>query len=83
MLGEQTKDDDNFNIVEPKEGKNIASDSLQNPSDPDATYRFKYGSNIDKLREEMETKEYIKLISQRAGVEGIPSVFRREQGTKS
>lgn len=46
MLGEQTKDDDNFNIVEPKESKNIASDSLQNPSDPDATYRFKYGSNI-------------------------------------
>ncbi|SDK99260.1 transposase, partial [Halanaerobium congolense] len=30
-----------------------------------------------KLREEMETKEYIKLTSQRAGVEGIPSVFRR------
>jgi hypothetical protein len=46
MLGEQTKEDDNFNIVEPKESKDIASDSLQNPSDPDATYRFKYGSNI-------------------------------------
>ena len=46
MLGEQTKDGDNFNIVEPKESKNIASDSLQNPSDPDATYRFKYGDNI-------------------------------------
>ncbi len=46
MLGEQTKDDDNFNIVEPKESKNIASDSLQNPSDPDATYRFKYEDNV-------------------------------------
>lgn len=30
-----------------------------------------------KLREEMETKEYIKLTSQRAGVEGILSVFKR------
>lgn len=46
ILGEQTKDDDDFDIIEPKESKNIASDSLQNPSDPDATYRFKYGHNI-------------------------------------
>lgn len=46
MLGEQTKEDDDFDIIEPKDSKNIASDSLQNPSDPDATYRFKYGDNI-------------------------------------
>lgn len=46
MLGEQTRDTDNFNIVEPKESKDIVPDSLQNLSDPDATYRFKYGSNI-------------------------------------
>lgn len=38
MLGEQTKDDDDFTNAEPK--------SLQNPSDPDATYRFKYKNNI-------------------------------------
>ena len=30
----------------PKESKDIKPDSLQNPSDPDATYRFKYGNNI-------------------------------------
>jgi hypothetical protein len=29
----------------PKLGKEIAPDSLQNPTDPDATYRYKYGSN--------------------------------------
>ena len=53
MLGEQTKDNndddhdnDNFENVEPKESKNLASDILQNPSDPDATFRFKYDSNI-------------------------------------
>jgi len=45
MLGEQTKDSDDFDIAEPRDSKDIASDSLQNPSDPDATYRFKYGSN--------------------------------------
>ena len=46
MLGEQTKDDDNFNVIEPKENKDISPDSLQNPSDPDATYRYKYDDNI-------------------------------------
>lgn len=30
----------------PKESKDIKPTSLQNPSDPDATYRFKYGNNI-------------------------------------
>lgn len=30
----------------PKDSKNIKPDSLQNPSDPDATYRFKYGNNV-------------------------------------
>lgn len=30
----------------PKTGKEIAPDSLQNPTDPDATYRQKYGANI-------------------------------------
>ncbi|MEA1975963.1 MAG: transposase [Bacillota bacterium] len=49
-------DNDNYNNenkvkideqeVEPKEGKDIKSTSLQNPSDPDATYRTKYGPNI-------------------------------------
>ena len=29
----------------PKDGKEIKPDSLQNPSDPNATYRFKYGNN--------------------------------------
>ena len=46
MLGEQTKDDDDFDNIDPKDGKNLKSDTLQNPSDPDATYRKKYEANI-------------------------------------
>lgn len=52
MLGEQSKNDDNDNFdnltpneIKPKESSEISPDSLQNPSDPDATYRYKYGDN--------------------------------------
>src|SRR6056297_3503168 len=50
MLGEQT-DNDDFDNLKPgelkiKDGQDLNSDILQNPSDPDATYRFKYGPNI-------------------------------------
>lgn len=45
MLGEQT-DHDDFDDLDPdnikaKDAKELDSDILQNPSDPDATYRFK------------------------------------------
>jgi len=52
MLGEQTNhDDDDFDNldpdnIEPKDGKDLDSDILQNPSDPDATFRQKYEANI-------------------------------------
>jgi len=50
MLGEQTDNDDFDNLnpdeVKIKEGQDLNSDILQNPSDPDATYRYKYGPNI-------------------------------------
>lgn len=45
MLDEQTNYAETKEAV-PKPGKEIRPDSLQNPSDPDATYREKYGSNI-------------------------------------
>lgn len=45
MLKEQTNTDINNNLTA-KAGKEIASTSLQNPTDPDATYRKKYGDNI-------------------------------------
>ena len=50
MLNEQTPHDD-FDALDPdnikvKEGKELNSTILQNPSDPDATYRFKYKGNI-------------------------------------
>jgi len=52
MLGEQTDhDDDDFDDLDPdnieaKDGKELGSDILQNPSDPDATFRQKYEANI-------------------------------------
>ncbi|MDE5552937.1 MAG: transposase [Malacoplasma sp.] len=42
MLHEQIDDTTGL----PKSSKEIKPNSLQNPSDPDATYRFKYGNNI-------------------------------------
>ncbi len=50
MLGEQT-DNDDFDDLKPdeikaKDAEGLDSTILQNPSDPDATYRFKYGHNI-------------------------------------
>src|SRR6056297_3431526 len=52
MLGEQTDyDDDDFDDLDPdnieaKDGTELGSDILQNPSDPDATFRQKYEANI-------------------------------------
>lgn len=45
MLQEQTTIDENNNLSA-KAGADIPSTSLQNPTDPDATFRKKYGSNI-------------------------------------
>ena len=39
----------------PKDAKDIKPDSLQNPSDTDATYRFKYGSNIGYVMNVVES----------------------------
>ena len=55
MLKEQTKDDDdNSDNVEPKDNEDIASDSLQNPSDPDATFRIKYEDNVGYVANVLE-----------------------------
>lgn len=43
FINEQTTPDETKLI--PKPGKEIAPNSLQNPTDPDATYRYKYGPN--------------------------------------
>lgn len=45
MLKEQTIQNETGKAVI-KTGKEISPDSLQNPTDPDATYRKKYGKNI-------------------------------------
>ena len=44
-------------------------------------YSVKFSSkrySNSKVREKLQTKEYIKLTNKRAGVEGIPSVIRRK-----
>ncbi len=45
MIEEQTTESEE-SLVVPKEGKELHSKILQNPSDPDATYRDKYTGNI-------------------------------------
>ncbi len=46
LLERLYQDQIDSNTGTPKESKDIKPDSLQNPSDPDATYRFKYGNNV-------------------------------------
>ena len=45
LLEEQVEVNEEGKIV-PKDGKNLHSEILQNPSDPDATYREKYSGNV-------------------------------------
>jgi hypothetical protein len=54
MLEDQTTIDGD-NELTPKNGKDIASTSLQNPTDPDATFRHKYGANIGYVANVVET----------------------------
>jgi hypothetical protein len=54
LLNEQTTEDESGSAV-PKLGSKISPESLQNPSDPDATYRKKYGSNTGYVANIVET----------------------------
>src|SRR5690606_37408468 len=45
LLEEQTKLDEEAKVI-PKDGKELHSEILQNPSDPDATYRKEYSGNV-------------------------------------
>lgn len=60
VLAEQSKADENENII-PKEKREITSGSLQNPSDPDATYRNKAGKS---------NKGYVGNIIETVGEDG-------------
>jgi len=44
-IGEQTKDDGNGKLIPKNKEDGMPADILQNPSDPDATYRFKAGKH--------------------------------------
>ena len=54
IIQDQTTIDEN-NKLAPKFGKDIVSTSLQNPTDPDATYRQKYGGNTGYVANIVET----------------------------
>lgn len=54
MLNEQLTDK-NFEEPSPKPSKEISPKSLQSPTDPDATYRKKYGDNIGYVANVVET----------------------------
>lgn len=54
LLCDQTKLDEEGNC-EVKEGKELNSEILQNPSDPDATYREKYVGNIGYVANVVES----------------------------
>ena len=51
MLKDQVKEDGT-----PRDSKDIKSDSLQNPSDEDATYRYKYEGNVGYVANVVEEK---------------------------
>ena len=54
MLQDQTNMDENKNLSA-KAGAEISSTSLQNPTDPDATFRKKYGNNTGYVANIIET----------------------------
>ena len=54
MLQDQTTVDENNKLI-PKSGKEISSKSLQNPTDPDATFRHKYVGNTGYVTNIVET----------------------------
>jgi len=54
LIQDQTIVDENDKLS-PKAGKEISSTSLQNPTDPDATYRQKYGGNTGYVANIVET----------------------------
>lgn len=62
-IGEQTKMDDGGNRVPKEKGDGMGSDILQNPSDPNATYRAKAGKQhrgyVANLTETVDKKESV------------------------
>lgn len=75
VLHEQTDTDDDGSII-PKKNQDIATDSLQNPSDPDATFRFKAGK---------QNKGYVGNVVETIGEDGDSLItdFQVEQNTHS
>lgn len=75
VLHEQTDTDDDGSII-PKTNRDITTDSLQNPSDPDATFRTKAGR---------QNKGYVGNVVETVGENGDSLItdFQVEQNTHS
>ena len=75
VLGEQTDTDEDGNVI-PKNKKDITTNSVQNPSDPDATYREKAGK---------QNKGYVGNVVETVGENGNSLItdFQVEQNTHS
>jgi len=68
VIGEQTITDDNDTLtLKDKNDKTMGSTILQNPSDPDATYRFKAGKQhrgyVANLTEDVDLDKKVSIIS--------------------
>lgn len=68
VIGEQTTKDDNDALtLKDKKDKTMDSTILQNPADPDATYRFKAGKHhrgyVANLTEDVDIAKEISIIS--------------------
>lgn len=75
VLHEQTDTDEAGNTI-PKKNQDISTDSLQNPSDPDATFRSKAGK---------QNKGYVGNVEETVGENGNSLItdFQVEQNTHS
>lgn len=55
LLTRLLEDQIDADTLKPRPGKNISASSLQNPTDPDATFRKKYGNNTGYVANVLET----------------------------
>lgn len=74
-IEEQTKKDDDGHNIPKEKGDGITSHALQNPSDPDATYRMKAGG---------EHRGYVANLTEAVGANGsIVTDYQYDVNTKS
>ena len=82
-IDEQTKKDDNGGRIPKSKGDGMAPDILQNPSDPDATYRSKAGkSHKGYCANLIKQSDSIRISFHRHQCEGCPYQSQRNPNIK-